>query len=587
VSDLSHAPIPEEDLRAVIEQLNEPVADVVELVPQGTVRTFHVGKAILRVDADPDGDALPAERLALDALATGAVTPLAPKVIAGGRAEMGGLTRPWLAYPFVDGRVLSAADVAERAEDIGRLMAHLHAARVFDLRQRFPRRGTMTLMESFKRVSDRLRAWSLGREADGLGQDELTLALSDLQRALRTYAIGLDHLFLPARRRALCHGRPEPRNIVATDAGLQLVSLGAAHLGDPAEDLAALSLAANLDKVAEDDLLHGYLDGLDAEGRSDVRFIPRFFARRTLGLLGRAVGRLDRLRRLKSGEIKVLGDVVVVLEGELAETYELLARALVGLRAATGARGDVSARDIAEMGRLVAYEELILRDRTFHIAVTGLPYAGKTHVGSALARRLGHAYVNTGALGRALALFEDTLEEKVEPHTLPRRMMSAGFEMLPARETPYYRVDLGGREVTFEIHGGDHRARGIELLADPAVRRALRDELTRRAAGGGLIVEGHYAADMLVGHPRRFHLACDDSVRRARLKNHRGVESDDEATAMLAKLDDETPVPDDVNHIDLGTRPAAAGALEILRHLLPPGRRPAPLAEEDEPGLHR
>jgi cytidylate kinase len=578
---MSGGPVHEHEIRQLAAETTS-VADepLTELMPQGTVRSFRAGGDLLRVDMDPNSRELEAEALALDALASATARPIAADLKGAGAAPLGGADRRWLVYEFVAGHTMSRDEVGARAREVGELFATLHGARVFDLRERFPARGPMTLMESFKRTTDRLRAWTLAREDDGLGQDLLTLTLSDVQRAMREHAMALDHAFLAARRRVLCHGNPRPEHVIARDDGtLSLVGMHGAHLGDPSEDLAAFSVAADLTEAEEDALLGGYLDHLEALGRADPRFLTRFFARRVLGLLAAPVARLDRLRRIKTREIDTFEDPVVAIEREAERTYTDLVRAINGLRALAGPPRGVSEDEVRAMGQLLAYEELVLEGRVFRIAVTGLPYAGKTEVGSALARRLRHRYVNSVAIGRAFAVVENRAKEagegELEPAALVERTFALGLEMSPQVEPPYYRVLLDGDDVTREVRARAAQARGMELLADEAVRAELRRQLTRHYAADGVVVEGPWAHNLIEGQSRCFHLTCERSVRLARLKDHRHEVDDETAESSLDELDARAPAaPEDAMPVDLGSRPAAAAARDVIWQLLPPNRRP-------------
>jgi cytidylate kinase/thiamine kinase-like enzyme len=552
-----------------------------EFAARGTVRTFRSDGHVIRVDDDPDGVSLTAEGEALAALASAVSDPIAPALLGSGEKPFGGVERRWLSYPFVDGHTLDDDEGRQRAAEIGRLFASLHGARVFDLLTSFPRRRPMTLMESFKRTSDQLRRWTLARETDGLSQDLLTLTLTDLQRAMRPWAMALDHLFLTARRRVLCHGDPSPASIVArTDGSLCLVALDEATLGDAAEDLALYSISARLREREEQELLHAYLDRLDELDRPDRRFIPRFFARRCQSLLARPIARLDRMRLIKEGQVAVVGDRVVALEAEMDRCHDELVEAMNGLRSLQGSSRPVARREVIAMGRLIAYEELILAGRSFRIAVTGLPYVGKTEVGSTLARRLGHGYANTSALGRTIALFERRRDEREEaflpPKELVRAAFDAGLQMRATAQPPFYQVMLDDEDVTLELHRGEDQVRGAALLDDEDVRSALRDELSRRYLVEGVVIEGHYAGVLVSGRARHFHLVCDANVRRARLCDHRAdIESDEDAVELLRELDASAgAAPADAIVVDLASRPAAAAALEVLWHLLPSNRRP-------------
>ncbi len=578
-----------EHIKALAKDVDGAQPDAaVELVPHATLRSFRVGDVVLRVDEDPNGKALDVESMVLTAMATAARSPIVPELVASsmfaGKRALAGAERSWLAYRWLPGRTLDKDGARTRSGDIGIAFAHLHGAHVFDLLARLPVERPLTLLESFRKIAEGLRAWTLTRELDGLGQDLLTLTLSDLQRALRQLTIAQDHLFLTARRRVVCHGRPEPSLVVGRTEGdgpaAALVVFDAACKGDAAEDLAAFSVAADLDEDAEDRMLRAYLDEMEDQDRLETRFIPRFFARRALALLAAPVLRLEQIARIKKGDGKLLGDPVVAIEEHTRLCYEELARAINGLRDLVGKMRPVSVMEVMAMGRLIAFEEMILRGRQFRIAVTGLPYSGKTEVGSLLARRLQHAYVNTGALARALALVERRVKEEgsvpLTPRALVKVLFERGFKMTAVAEPPFYRAQLGGEDVTEELHAGEDQVRAGQLLDEEIVRATLRDELAKLFEADGIVVEGHYSASLMPGRVRHFHLTGDKGVRRARLMSHRAdLKNDDDAEVLLEQLDNGQPaLPPDATVVDVGSRPAAAATLEILWNLLPPGRRP-------------
>jgi Ser/Thr protein kinase RdoA (MazF antagonist)/cytidylate kinase len=578
-------------------------ADLHELAPQGSLRTFRVGAAlvgdaiVLRIDEDAAATALDVEARVLDALATAATPPLAPHVLARGRmpsaaGAIEGGQRPFLAYPWIEGSVLDRSSAAARARDVGGAFARLHTTRVMDLHGRLPRTRPLTLLEAFRRSVDELKGWMAARELDGLGQDLLTLALSDLQRALRPFCIAQDHLFLTARRRVLCHGNPAPAFLVVLNDAppvpppLCFVGLEHACLGDAAEDLAAFSLAAALDEHAEDALLRAYLEGLEGEGRLDRRFIPRYFARRALALFAHPVARLDAIARMKKGErsdaallaaatFAAVGDPVAAIEEQARLAYEEIARAMNGLRELGGRARPIGVSEVMSMGRILSVEEMILAESAFCIAVTGQPYVGKTEVASRLARRLKHRFFGTASLSRALALVERdsaSTGTALAPRELVTALFARGFVVEPRDEQPFYRARLDDKDITGELHeGGPLHVRGAQLLDDEGVRAAIKDRFA--AFPEGVVVEGVYAPALVGG--RTFHLSADVGVRRARLFAHRpDVGTEEDAAKLLDRLDESGSPVADVVPVDVGSRTAAAATLEILWHLLPPGRRP-------------
>ena len=595
---------------AAADVVSGAVGDVIELLPRGTLRSFRVGGAsplTLRVDEDPSSRRVDVEALTLIALQTAVEPPVVPALITR-HVLFGkdGIERRFLAYAWIDGRCLEAPLLPGRARESGTAFAQLHAARVLDLHGRLPS-TTTTLLDGYRKAADELKGWLAFRELDGLGPDLLTLSLSDLLRALRPFVVAQDNLFKIARRRVLCHGAPEPALVVARAERspvlphLCLVGLDKAALGDAAFDLAAFAVAAHLDDDAEDALLHGYLDTLQALERKDARFVGRFFACRTLELLAGPVARLARIARIKNGSTPVLGDPIVALEDESARAIADIARAMNGLRDLAGRARTVTAAEVQSMGRVVAVEEMLLAGRTFRLSFTGEPYTGKTEVGAMVARRLGHRFFGITALSRALALVERELQAATSTATTtttttttsttkttktptPKQLVAAlfdrGFQMEPSTEPPFYKALLDGVDVTPSVqHATSDPERFVRagvLLDDEEVRDALRDALEKRFVGEGLVLEGLYAEKMLPGRITSFHLTGDVGVRRARLMGHRNLEDDADAAALLARLDEASPPPPpDSTRVDVGSRPAAAAALEVLVQLLPPGRRPA------------
>jgi hypothetical protein len=566
---------------------------VVELLPRGTLRSFRCDGSTpltIRVDEDPGSRRIDVEALAMAAARSACDTPLVPELrtrhVLHGRD---GIERRFLAYEWIDGRTLELPLVSGRARELGAAFAELHGARVMDLWGRLPS-TTPTLLDAYRRVGEQLKGWLAAREADGLGPDLLTLALSDLLRALRPWVVAHDNLFRTARRRVLCHGAPEPSLVVArAERGalrhhLCLVGLDRAVLADGAFDLAALAHAAELDDDAEDALLNGYLASLDELDRSDVHFAQRYFAVRLLELLARPVERLERIARIKRGALPVLDDPIVALEQESGRAVVDITRAMNGLRDLAGRARPVTTAEVQAMGRVVTLEEMILAGRTFRLAVTGEPYTGKTEVGGAVARRLKHAFFGTAALSRALALLQR--EATTPPERTPRALVAAlfdrGFAMEPVDAPPFYRAILDGQDITARLReeaDPELLVAAGALLDDDELRAALRDAFEKRFIGRGVVVEGLFAERMLGGRWRSFHLCGDPGVRRARLVAHRRDVDDAEAEALLKRLDAGAPAaPADAIRIDVGSRPAAAAALDVLTHLLPPGRRAPDLA---------
>lgn len=578
---------------------------VVELAPRGTMRSFRaegLQPMTLRVDEDPASRRVDVEALAFVALQTATELPVVPTLrtrhVLAGRD---GIERRFLAYDWIAGRVLDTVPL-NRARDLGALLAQLHGARVMDLQGRLPD-GPMSLLDAYRRTAEALRTWVTLREADGLSHDLLTLSLSDLQRGLRTAIVADDNAFRTARRRVLCHGALEPALFVARDVrtpllpSLCMVGLDKAHLGDAAFDLARFAVVADLDDDTEDLLLNSYLDTLIALDRKDPRFVVRYFAARTLEVLARPMARLELIARIKQGKQVVIEDPVDVLERESDLVVKEIAAAINALRDVSGRTRAVSVGEVKAMGRVVVVEDLVLAGRTFRLALNGEPYTGKTEVGAVLARRLGHRFIGTSTLSRALALIErqhlkrhtdlevtrpihpEQQPDLTKPRALVASLFDRGFVMEPVDEPPFYRVRLDDEDISALLKDADGEllVRAGALLDDDAVRTAIRDEVERRFASSGVVVEGLYAERLLGTRARAFFLVGDPAVRLARLMAHRAdVANEADAATMLARLDAASPKKQtEAIAVDVGSRPAAAAALAVLVHLLPPGRRPA------------
>jgi hypothetical protein len=573
---------------AAADILGSAPTEVVELAPRGTLRSFRCASKTpltLRVDEDPGSQRVDVEALAFVALRSATVPAIVPEIrrrhVLHGRD---GIERRFLAYDWIAGQTLAAPVSSARARELGQVFAQLHGARVMDLWGSLPA-NPMSLLDVFRRAGEQLKTWLAQREAEGLGPDLLTLAVSDLQRALRPWVVTQDNLFKVRRRRSLCHGAPEPAFVVAqaersvVGHPFQLVGLDRAFLGDAAFDLASFARMADLDDDAEDALLLSYVETLDALDRTDGSFLSRYFAARLVERLARPAERLERIARIKRGEAPVIDDPVVVLEQECEQASLELAQAMNDLRDLVGRTRPVSVAEVRAMGRVTTLEEMLLAGRSFRLAVTGQPYTGKTEVGAAIARRLGHLFFGTAALSRALALVQREAEpsHSRSARTLVAALFNRGFCMEPVGEPPYYRASLDGHDITERLRDGADTELMVAagaLLDDDDIRAALREALERRFVGRGVVVEGLFSDRMASGRWRAFHLVGDAGVRQARLMSHRKDVDENTATTLLSRLDAESPrAPSDATLIDVGSRPAAAAALDVLNRLLPTGRR--------------
>jgi len=123
------------------------------------------------------------------------------------------------------------------------------------------------------------------------------------------------------------------------------------------------------------------------------------------------------------------------------------------------------------------------------ITIDGPAGAGKTTLAKALARRLGWAYLDTGAMYRAVAMAvaEAGADVSDEP-AVAGVLENLQLEVVPDQDET--RVFLNGREVTADIRQPHISALASAASALSVVRRAMLDHQRRLGASGNLVAEG-------------------------------------------------------------------------------------------------
>lgn len=166
------------------------------------------------------------------------------------------------------------------------------------------------------------------------------------------------------------------------------------------------------------------------------------------------------------------------------------------------------------------------------VAIDGPAGAGKSAAARLLAQRLGLAYVDTGAMYRALALM--ALEKGI---ALPPDAQGLGLLVALARCLPISfggtpqepKVFLGSRDVTEAIRSEEVSRASSLVSALPKVRQEL--VAVQRALGrGGAVVEGRDIGTVVFPEaPIKFFLTARPEVRAARRQAElasRGLASD-------------------------------------------------------------
>jgi cytidylate kinase len=123
------------------------------------------------------------------------------------------------------------------------------------------------------------------------------------------------------------------------------------------------------------------------------------------------------------------------------------------------------------------------------VAIDGPAGAGKSTVARMLPRRLGLAYVYSGATYRALAL--RVLEESVSPdddRALAGLVGRAGIKLLTSRTG--FRVLLGGRDVTNRLRTPQIARLASQVSRFPEVRKRLVELQRGTGRRRGVVMEG-------------------------------------------------------------------------------------------------
>jgi len=169
------------------------------------------------------------------------------------------------------------------------------------------------------------------------------------------------------------------------------------------------------------------------------------------------------------------------------------------------------------------------------VTIDGPAGAGKSTVARRLAERLGFAYVNSGAIYRAVAW----QASRGVPVESVLRSIEIEFEPAPGGQ----RVRVDGRDVTEELCAPAVSELAATLSQRPAVRAFADERQRREAARGPVVVEGRDAGTVVFpGAECKFYLdASPDARARRRFSEQRagGEAADLEAIrAAIGARDD-------------------------------------------------
>lgn len=164
------------------------------------------------------------------------------------------------------------------------------------------------------------------------------------------------------------------------------------------------------------------------------------------------------------------------------------------------------------------------------IAIDGPAGAGKSTVARALARRLGFAYLDSGAMYRCVGLL--AVEEPTRPAALLAQ--TAQIEFLSDGQAPDARVRvlLEGRDVTEAIRAPAVSEAASRVAVDPGVRAALVAKQRELLARGDWVAEGRDIGTVVAPDAAlKVYLTADPAERARR----RAVELGAEQGTVLAE----------------------------------------------------
>jgi cytidylate kinase len=180
------------------------------------------------------------------------------------------------------------------------------------------------------------------------------------------------------------------------------------------------------------------------------------------------------------------------------------------------------------------------------IAIDGPAGSGKSTVARAVADRLGLAYLDTGAMYRAVAVA--AIQRKVDPDDAPTVAALAREMELSVGDGDSDQVLLDGEDVTIQIRSPEVTRAVSTVAANPEVRRELvaRQREWASAHGGGVIEGRDIGTVVFPQADLKVYLTADDGERAKRRSQEMLDLHYDEVAADIARRD----------HID-STRSAA------------------------------
>lgn len=202
------------------------------------------------------------------------------------------------------------------------------------------------------------------------------------------------------------------------------------------------------------------------------------------------------------------------------------------------------------------------------IAIDGPAASGKSSVAREIARRLGFAYVNSGAMYRALTWH--ILEHGIDPSETERVIESIeATEIMSDLQNNESRLLIDGIDPVDRLRD-DRVNNGVPLVSRiPRVRQILVEKMREYARADDLVMEGRDIGSVVFpATPYKFYLDASPEVRAQR----RAAQGEQDAVAARdhadsSRSDSPLVVAKDANFIDTSNLTIAQVVDEILGQL--------------------